>query len=172
MSHYPRYAFTLQEGRKHFPYRQAFLAGPDRTFQSAGQPQKAFQQPAVVWMFSGQGAQYVNMGKDLYEKDPEFKQTLQTCFAIILSLSGVEIENVLYPTTEEEFTKAEQLISQTSYTQIILFSFEYALASKLMGLGIRPHYFIGHSIGEITVRLRGGYHTPRRCNPYRFKEVV
>ncbi|MFX0111904.1 type I polyketide synthase [Bacillus pumilus] len=149
-------AFTLQEGRKHFPYRQAFLAGPDRTFQSAGQPQKAFQQPAVVWMFSGQGAQYVNMGKDLYEKDPEFKQTLQKCFAIILSLSGVEIENVLYPTTEEEFIKAEQLIQQTSYTQIILFSFEYALASKLMGLGIRPHYFIGHSIGEITAACVAG----------------
>lgn len=149
-------AFTLQEGRKHFPYRQAFLAGPDRTFQSAGQPQKAFQQPAIVWMFSGQGAQYVNMGKDLYEKDPEFKQTLQTCFAIILSLSGVEIENVLYPTTEEEFTKAEQLMQQTSYTQIILFSFEYALASKLMGLGIRPHYFIGHSIGEITAACVAG----------------
>ncbi|MEB2359020.1 SDR family NAD(P)-dependent oxidoreductase [Bacillus pumilus] len=149
-------AFTLQEGRKHFPYRQAFLAGPDRTFQSAGQPQKAFQQPAVVWMFSGQGAQYVNMGKDLYEKDPEFKQMLQKCFAIILSLSGVEIENVLYPTTEEEFIKAEQLIQQTSYTQIILFSFEYALASKLMGLGIRPHYFIGHSIGEITAACVAG----------------
>ncbi|MEZ7513240.1 type I polyketide synthase [Bacillus pumilus] len=149
-------AFTLQEGRKHFPYRQAFLAGPDRTFQSAGQPQKAFQQPAVVWMFSGQGAQYVNMGKDLYEKDSEFKQTLQKCFAIILSLSGVEIENVLYPTTEEEFIKAEQLIQQTSYTQIILFSFEYALASKLMGLGIRPHYFIGHSIGEITAACVAG----------------
>lgn len=149
-------AFTLQEGRKHFPYRQAFLAGPDRTFQSAGQPQKAFQQPAVVWMFSGQGAQYVNMGKDLYEKDPEFKQTLQKCFAIILSLSGVEIENVLYPTTEEEFIKAEQLMQQTSYTQIILFSFEYALASKLMGLGIHPHYFIGHSIGEITAACVAG----------------
>ncbi|AMM96464.1 type I polyketide synthase [Bacillus pumilus] len=149
-------AFTLQEGRKHFPYRQAFLAGPDRTFQSAGQPQKAFQQPAVVWMFSGQGAQYVNMGKDLYEKDPEFKQMLQKCFAIILSLSGVEIENVLYPTTEEEFIKAEQLMQQTSYTQIILFSFEYALASKLMGLGIRPHYFIGHSIGEITAACVAG----------------
>ncbi|MEH7633894.1 type I polyketide synthase [Bacillus pumilus] len=149
-------AFTLQEGRKHFPYRQAFLAGADRTFQSAGQPQKAFQQPAVVWMFSGQGAQYVNMGKDLYEKDPEFKQTLQKCFAIILSLSGVEIENVLYPTTEEEFIKAEQLMQQTSYTQIILFSFEYALASKLMGLGIRPHYFIGHSIGEITAACVAG----------------
>ncbi|RAU04325.1 polyketide synthase [Bacillus pumilus] len=149
-------AFTLQEGRKHFPYRQAFLAGPDRTFQSAGQPQKAFQQPAVVWMFSGQGAQYVNMGKDLYEKDPEFKQTLQKCFAIILSLSGVEIENVLFPTTEEEFIKAEQLMQQTSYTQIILFSFEYALASKLMGLGIRPHYFIGHSIGEITAACVAG----------------
>ncbi|MGK9389361.1 type I polyketide synthase [Bacillus sp. RK1064] len=149
-------AFTLQEGRKHFPYRQAFLAGPGRTFQSAGQPQKAFQQPAVVWMFSGQGAQYVNMGKDLYEKDPEFKETLQKCFAIILSLSGVEIENVLYPTTEEEFIKAEQLMQQTSYTQIILFSFEYALASKLMGLGIRPHYFIGHSIGEITAACVAG----------------
>ncbi|WP_144557827.1 SDR family NAD(P)-dependent oxidoreductase [Bacillus pumilus] len=149
-------AFTLQEGRKHFPYRQAFLAGPDRTFQSAGQPQKAFQQPAVVWMFSGQGAQYVNMGKDLYEKDPEFKQTLQKCFAIILSLSGVEIENVLYPTTEEQFIKAEQLMQQTSYTQIILFSFEYALALKLMGLGIRPHYFIGHSIGEITAACVAG----------------
>ncbi|AVM22922.1 type I polyketide synthase [Bacillus pumilus] len=149
-------AFTLQEGRKHFPYRQAFLADPDRTFQSAGQPQKAFQQPAVVWMFSGQGAQYVNMGKDLYEKDPEFKQMLQKCFAIILSLSGVEIENVLYPTTEEEFIKAEQLMQQTSYTQIILFSFEYALASKLMGLGIRPHYFIGHSIGEITAACVAG----------------
>ncbi|WP_249705257.1 type I polyketide synthase [Bacillus zhangzhouensis] len=149
-------AFTLQEGRKHFPYRQAFLASPDRTFQSAGQPQKAFQQPAVVWMFSGQGAQYVNMGKDLYEKDPVFKQTLQKCFAIILSLAGVEIEKVLYPTTEADFIEAEQLMQQTSYTQIILFSFEYALASKLMGLGIRPHYFIGHSIGEITAACVAG----------------
>ncbi|MEI4789436.1 SDR family NAD(P)-dependent oxidoreductase [Bacillus sp. FJAT-53060] len=149
-------AFTLQEGRKHFPYRQALLASPDRTFQSSGQPQMAFQQPAVVWMFSGQGAQYVNMGKDLYENDPAFKQALQKCFAIVLSLAGIEIERVLYPSTEEEGTQAEHLMQQTSYTQIILFSFEYALASKLMGLGIRPHYFIGHSIGEITAACVAG----------------
>ncbi|MDM5297137.1 SDR family NAD(P)-dependent oxidoreductase [Bacillus pumilus] len=143
-------SFTLQEGRKHFPYRQAYLASPDRTFQSAGQPQKAFQQPAIVWMFSGQGTQYVNMGKDLYEKDPVFKKTLQQCFAIVSSLSGDDIEKILYPATEEELIEAERLVQQTSYTQIILFCFEYALASKLMQLGIRPHYCIGHSIGEIT----------------------
>ncbi|KAB2495266.1 type I polyketide synthase [Priestia endophytica] len=149
-------AFTLQEGRKHFPYRQAFLANPERTFQSIGQPQKAFQQPAVVWMFSGQGAQYVNMGKDLYEKDLIFKEALQQCFAIVSSLAGFDLERILYPSQESEANEADGLMQETSYTQIILFCFEYALASKLMRLGIRPHYFIGHSIGEITAACVAG----------------
>ncbi|WP_343311472.1 type I polyketide synthase [Bacillus atrophaeus] len=149
-------SYTLQEGRKHFQYRQAFTAGPLGITSGLSKPSLALEKPAVVFMFSGQGSQYVNMGKQLFDTELIFHEELQRCFTILQSEEGINISSVMFPADEAESAEAERLIHQTSYTQPILFSFEYALASLLIKKGLKPQYMIGHSIGEIAAACLSG----------------
>ncbi|MDZ5608982.1 SDR family NAD(P)-dependent oxidoreductase [Bacillus pseudomycoides] len=152
-------AYTLQVGRKHFPYRQTFTIGQHGMTGHELKPYRCLQQPAVIFMFSGQGSQYVNMGKDLYDKEPVFKMEIERCFSIVEEIEGVHFKKILYPENAQDTATAEKLIHQTVYTQIILFSFEYALASLLISRGIKPHYMIGHSLGELTAACLSGVFT-------------
>ncbi|WP_460267400.1 acyltransferase domain-containing protein, partial [Clostridium tertium] len=68
----------------------------------------------------------------------------------------LNIRSIMFPNNEAESEEAEQLIHETSYTQPILFSFEYALASFLIKKGLKPQYMIGHSIGELTAACLSG----------------
>ncbi|KAA6447680.1 type I polyketide synthase [Bacillus swezeyi] len=149
-------SYTLQAGRKHFRYRQAFTASPLGITSTDSKPTLSFKQPAVVFMFSGQGSQYVNMGKELYEKEPVFQRELNRCFSILKRAGDISLKEIMYPDNEKEAEKARRLIGQTLYTQTALFSFEYALASLLMSKGVKAHYMIGHSIGEITAACLAG----------------
>ncbi|MCY7979658.1 type I polyketide synthase [Bacillus inaquosorum] len=149
-------SYTLQEGRRHFQYRQAFTAGPLGITSDMENSSIALEKPAVVFMFSGQGSQYVNMGKQLYEMEPVFQEELERCFTILQAEEGLNIRSIMFPANEAESIEAEQLIHETSYTQPILFSFEYALASFLNKKGLKPQYMIGHSIGELTAACLSG----------------
>lgn len=149
-------SYTLQEGRRHFQYRQAFTAGPLGITSDMVSTSIALEKPAVVFMFSGQGSQYVNMGKQLYEREPIFQEELHRCFDILQAEEGLNIRSIMFPNNEAESEEAEQLIHETSYTQPILFSFEYALASFLIKNGLKPQYMIGHSIGELTAACLSG----------------
>ncbi|HYC30081.1 MAG TPA: condensation domain-containing protein [Chitinophagaceae bacterium] len=92
-------------------------------------------------MFSGQGSQYVNMAKQLYENIPSFKADVDKGFKI----AGVR-----------EIWANPELINHTEYTQPLLFIFEYALCRFIMKLGIKPDAMIGHSLGEYVAACIAG----------------
>lgn len=142
-------AFTLQVGRKHFNHRQAivFKDREDLIRQLSRSGSGSGVAPGagvdVVFMFQGLGSQYVNMGRQLYEDKPLFRQEMDNGFRLLEALDGKNYKEIIYPTG----TPTDE-INMAVYAQPILFIFEYALAKLIMSCGIKPRFMIGHSLGE------------------------
>jgi phthiocerol/phenolphthiocerol synthesis type-I polyketide synthase E len=151
-------AYTLQTGRKPFPYRAAVVcSGVD---DAVRQLDKLRAAPAsfaaitdgrmpVAFLFSGQGAQKVGMTEQLYRTEPFYREQLDRCAEILKPHLGVDFREVLFPASSE-MEGATAKLSRTEFTQPVLFSVEYALARLWMHWGIRPDAMLGHSVGEYT----------------------
>ena len=164
-------AYTLQVGRKRFPYRQ-IIVGADRDDITNGltskDPAKCLshfshdENPPVVFMFPGQGSQYVHMGLELYQAEPVFRMEMDRCFAILASLNRPGIKEILYPSdlasagSSALGSSVPEPIDQTGITQPLVFVFEYSLAKLLLKWGITPYAMIGHSIGEYVAACLAG----------------
>ena len=105
----------------------------------------------IAFLFTGQGAQYVNMGKRLYETQPTFRKAMDACNDILLDHLPQPLLSVIF----NENPDAPE-IHQTQYTQPALFAIEYALAQLWRSWGIEPHYLIGHSVGEYVAACIAG----------------
>jgi len=149
-------AYTLHCGRQSFKQRRMLVcqgAQKATTALRTLDPKCVFTyfQPIenrpVVFMFSGQGAQYVNMAYELYQTEPTFREEVDKCSDYLKPHLGLELRQILYP-SKEQIAEATQQIDQTAITQIVLFVIEYALAKLWMSYGIHPEAMIGHSIGE------------------------
>ncbi len=160
-------AYTLQVGRKAFRYRQMLICSdvPEliEALETPGSPKaKTFHLPdekekRVIFMFPGQGSQYVNMGRELYEKEPVFRNEMDLCFDILKPLTENNIKELLYPHTPSYSEINNPLdINNTEIAQPLLFAFEYALAKLLIAWGINPYGMIGHSIGEYVPACLAG----------------
>ncbi|HEY9850994.1 MAG TPA: beta-ketoacyl synthase N-terminal-like domain-containing protein [Leptolyngbyaceae cyanobacterium] len=155
-------AYTLQVGKKHFNHRR-IIVGNDiedcvnalknldskRVFTSY---QESKDRP-VIFMFSGQGSQYVNMGWELYQVEATFREQIDLCSEILKPHLGMDLRDLLYPSEAEA---AANQLKQTAITQPALFAIEYALAKLWMSWGINPVAAIGHSIGEYVAACLAG----------------
>lgn len=157
-------AYTLQVGRQDMPVRRAFVCrdGADaiRTVhqQHAGwiMTRTAVKtNPSVVFMFSGQGSQYLNMGRGVYGCEPVFEEAVDRCAEILAPHLDLDLREVLFPKAEKAEEAARKL-AQTAFTQPALFTVEYALAQLWQSWGIRPEAMIGHSIGEYVAATLAG----------------
>jgi iturin family lipopeptide synthetase A len=179
-------AYTLQAGRKPFPYRRklvcshvseaitGFSTSDSRKVQTL---QANDEKKQVIFMFSGLGSQYINMGQDIYEKEPLFRQEMNRCFEILEPLVDYNIKEILYPDVmcsggypyppqdcigfpgqgdyRESPLQPDQ-INQTEIAQLVVFILEYSLARLLMAWGINPRAMIGYSFGEYTAACLAG----------------
>jgi len=148
--------YTLQTGRKAFSHRR-FTVCNDAT--DAVQALKSFdpqrvkthyiesRDPEIVFMFPGQGAQYVNMGLNLLKHEPVFRERVNQCVEILASYLGRDLRKLLYP-EESDLEVAAELLRKTCFQQPAIFTIEYALAKLWEKWGVRPAAMIGHSIGE------------------------
>ena len=157
-------AYTLQVGRRDFNYRRMLVCQNIEDAVKAletQEPQKVFTQfqspcsRSVVFMFSGQGAQYVNMGRELYQTESKFREMIDHCCEKLKPHLLLDLRSVLYPSQAQAEAVAEQL-KQTYITQSALFVIEYALAQLWMAWGVRPSAMIGHSIGEYVAACLAG----------------
>lgn len=157
-------AYTLQMGRKTFDHRRIVVC-QDRddavTILETVDPKRvitSFHESAdrdVVFMFPGQGSQYVNMGLELYRTEPRFQEQIDRCSRTLQPHLAIDLRDVLYP-SEENTQGAAQRLKQTYVTQPALFAVEYALAKLWMAWGVRPRALVGHSIGEYTAACLAG----------------
>ncbi|MDZ7949852.1 polyketide synthase [Nostoc sp. DedQUE09] len=157
-------AHTLQVGRRAFNHRKilvcqnikdAVIALEIQDQQRVFSAYQEHREQPVIFMFSGQGSQYANMGRELYEVEPTFKKHVDSCALILQRHLGVDIRSLLYPKEQDTETASKQL-QQTALTQSALFVTEYALAQLLMSWGVKPEAMIGHSIGEYVAGAIAG----------------
>lgn len=157
-------AYTLQVGRWAFNYRRMVVCqNVDDSivalkFSESQQVFTHFTEPkkrSIAFMFPGQGAQYVNMSRELYQTEPTFRELVDCCCEQLIPHLGIDLRHVLYPSEEQDQQAARQL-TQTSITQPALFIIEYALAKLWMAWGVCPQAMIGHSIGEYVAATLAG----------------
>jgi phthiocerol/phenolphthiocerol synthesis type-I polyketide synthase E len=157
-------AYTLQVGRKQFNHRRVVVCqdmedavraldtlDARRVFTSLQEPRER----PVVFMFPGQGSQYVRMGRDLYNTESVFRDEVDRCSKLLEPHLGFDLRTVLYP-SDENLEEATRTINQTFVTQPALFVTEYALAKQWMEWGVKPQAMIGHSIGEYVAACLAG----------------
>jgi acyl transferase domain-containing protein len=116
------------------------------------------RQRNVVFMFPGQGTQYVQMTAGLYADESTFSEQLDLCAELLRPHLELDLRDLLYP-VEEKADDAAELLGQTRYTQPALFAVEYALARVWMKWGIKPQLMIGHSVGEYVAACLAGVMT-------------
>ena len=155
-------AFTCQLGRAAFLHRRAVVVDdkPEAIAALAGiDPKKLIAgtaaRTAPVFLFSGQGSQYVNMGRELYEHEPVFRDTLNRCARHLREPLGIDLITAIYPPDSEKEAASEKL-NQTWLTQPALFAIEFALAQWWISLGVEPAAMAGHSIGEYVAACLAG----------------
>ena len=95
-----------------------------------------------AYVFPGQGAQSVGMGKDLYENVPEAKELFEKANEIL----GFRITDIMFSGTDEQ-------LKQTKVTQPAVFLHSVILAKAL---GVKPDAVAGHSLGEFSALVVAG----------------
>src|SRR5207244_3473476 len=105
------------------------------------------ENPPVIFMFPGQGAQQVNIARGIYEIEPLFREIVDRCAKILQPHLGCDLRQLLFP-LPEKIEEAREKLTKTKFTQPALFVVEYALAKLWISWGVLPEAMIGHSIGE------------------------
>ncbi len=157
-------AYTLAVGRTAFEYRrllvcydldnaalQLEMQNPKQVFSNSQKPRER----EIVFMFPGQGAQYINMGLELYQVEPVFREQVDLCCKLLKPYLGLDLRQIIYPSTEQEEAAIKQL-QQTEITQPALFVINYSLALLWRSWGVEPQAMIGHSIGEYVAACLAG----------------
>jgi acyl transferase domain-containing protein len=97
-----------------------------------------------IWMFSGQGSQYYQMGADLYANDPAFRAAMDRCSAHVAPAIGLSLTELIFRPRVDRFEPFDRLL----HTHPALFSIQFSIAQSLLSLGPRPDIILGYSLGE------------------------
>ncbi|HEX3045791.1 MAG TPA: amino acid adenylation domain-containing protein [Bacillota bacterium] len=160
-------AYTLQVGRKGFEYRRVLVCANTAEALEIlkSKDERALKtlsvlpgKPSPIFMFPGQGAQYPEMGRELYEQEAIFRETLQDCFRRLEPLVEWRPRSIWAPIPAEA-EDAKTMLTRTEVAQPLIFCFEYALATLLMEWGIKPAALIGYSFGEYAAACIAGVFT-------------
>jgi acyl transferase domain-containing protein/acyl-CoA synthetase (AMP-forming)/AMP-acid ligase II/pimeloyl-ACP methyl ester carboxylesterase len=161
---------TANTGRIHFNQRLVIAANSSAQLQekltsftagklNAGMAyDEVTHNNQIAFLFTGQGSQYVNMGYQLYQTQPVFRQALDQCAAILDNYLDQPLLQVLYPDQYPSSLNPHpsSLLNETVYTQPAIFALEYALAQMWLDWGIKPTALIGHSVGEYVAATIAG----------------
>lgn len=148
---------TASSRRSHFEHRLSVVGGtkeelaaslesylrgeaPSSVTQGKATPARA----KVVFVFSGQGSQWVGMGKKLYDEESSFRSVIDSCDALLMGRLGWSLLDEL------EAPESMSRINETQVAQPLIFAIQIALVELLRSWGIAPDAVIGHSVGEIA----------------------
>ena len=159
--------FTANTGRKLFDHRvsvvgtdasnfaqslQAHLKGESAPSVFSGLA-SGKKRPKIGFLFTGQGAQYLGMGRELFETQPVFRAELERCDQLFAPLLDISLVEVMFAESSESSVSR---LNQTGYAQPALFSIGYALAKLWQSWGVEPDCVLGHSLGEFAAACIAG----------------
>jgi acyl transferase domain-containing protein/acyl-CoA synthetase (AMP-forming)/AMP-acid ligase II len=108
----------------------------------------------VGFLFTGQGAQYAGMGRELYEAEPVFRACIDACAAAYAELqtdkTGPSLQDVLFSDACASHLK------QTLYAQPAIYALQVALTAQWQAWGVAPVAVVGHSLGEYAAAFTVG----------------
>jgi bacillaene synthase trans-acting acyltransferase len=105
----------------------------------------------TVFMFSGQGSQYYQMGKQLFEENVVFRDWMTRLDDLAQEISGKRVVDAIYSSSKSE------IFDQTVQTHPAIFMVEYALAQCLMHEGVKPDLTLGASLGSFAAATVAGF---------------
>lgn len=108
----------------------------------------------IGFLFPGQGSQFLQMGKSLYDNESVYKNAVDQCAELLIDDLKLDIREIIFPKTNS--VKEEDLLKDTRLTQPALFVTEYALSQLWISWGIKPTLLCGHSIGEFVAAHLAG----------------
>ncbi len=126
----------------------AFAAG-DQSSATVGEAAGAGRR-SVVFLFTGQGAQYAGMGGDLYAHELHFRAALDACARSLAEHVDRPLQEILFG------AESEQLLERMEYAQPALCALQVALAALWRSWGIEPDVVAGHSAGEYAAAIVAG----------------
>ncbi|WP_020673761.1 type I polyketide synthase [Amycolatopsis nigrescens] len=146
---------SLALTRTAFEHRAVVLAGPDGAPEelaamAAGERAGVRGRPVeggLAFLFSGQGAQRLGMGRQLYAAFPAYARVFDAVCAELDRHTGRPVREIVWA---EPGTAAAAELDQTGYTQAALFAVEVALFRLFESWGVRPDHLAGHSVGELA----------------------
>ncbi len=158
LDEYPRatladICFTANVGRKHFNYRLALVADSVESLYKNLQTtdikeSKLNFNKKVVFVFTDDGFQYLDIGRQLYENQPVFRQFLDRCNEIL--------EPYLEKSLLEILDDDKYLVIHHQIKPLILFSLEYSFAQLWLSWGIEPVAVMGEGVGEYVAACIAG----------------
>jgi amino acid adenylation domain-containing protein len=149
-------AFTLQTGRRAFPYRLALTAKnaaeaaaklEDGAAGAIERGRAGTGDRRIAFMFPGQGAQYPGMGRGLYDREPVFRDAIDRCATLLEPWLATDLRALMFA---DDTPAARAELTATANAQPAIFALEYALARTWIAHGIVPDSMIGHSVGEFV----------------------
>ena len=151
-------AFTLASGRRAFAQRRAFVASSaieaTERLKYAGAAVPFVADRPTVWLFPGQGSQYLGMGEALARQEPAFDAALADATAALARAGVPDIRACIWPATHDN--DAYECLTRTANAQTAIFAIEYALAELWRSWGMVPGGVLGHSVGEFCAAVIAG----------------
>lgn len=106
----------------------------------------------IVYLYSGQGSHYYNMGKSLYHRNSKFREYMNYLDNYAINRKGYSILQGIYKDDIIGFSNFNDI----RYSHPAIFMIEYAVSKVLLDIGIYPDYFVGQSLGEISSLTMSG----------------
>ena len=129
---------------------QAYLDTNNRVGISSSNHDKSDiqQNKRIVFLFTGQGSQYLGMGKELYDHNLAFKLAFDECDRLFKPYVEKSLADLIY---SNQYSSKD--IERTFYAQPLIFAIEYALLKFWESIGVTPETVLGHSIGEYAAAV-------------------
>ncbi|HEX6467719.1 MAG TPA: SDR family NAD(P)-dependent oxidoreductase [Streptosporangiaceae bacterium] len=114
--------------------------------------------PKVAFLYTGQGSQYVNMLRDLREREPIVADTFAEADRIMTPLLGRPLTSYIFSANPDgqDKERLERQLLQTEITQPAVLAVDLALTRLLAAYGIAPDLVMGHSLGEYGALVAAG----------------
>jgi acyl transferase domain-containing protein/SAM-dependent methyltransferase len=147
-------AYTLANRREHLPHRTFMIASRSRIGTVSQGRKISSSSPNLVMVFTGQGAQWVRMGRDLLlQPDSRFRKTIKTLDKYLKTVSDGPSW-----TLEEELLKSAitSRVHAAELSQPLCTAVQIALVDSLVAAGVTPAAVVGHSSGEIAAAYAAG----------------